>query len=151
MPLKDYTTKINADQTAREIISLLVRKGAVRVMLDYGPAGQHTGLKWQINAKHGPLYFSLPINVEAVYYVLTHQGVLRTNTAARRMQAERTAWRIVKDWIAAQMALIESQMVTFEEVFLPYMLSDDQTLYQALRERQFQLLPSIARDIALPE
>ena len=35
-----------------------------------------------------------------------------------RDQAVRTAWRIVKDWVEAQMALVETQMVTTAEVFL---------------------------------
>ena len=36
--------------------------------------------------------------------------------------SERTAWRIVKDWVEAQMALVETRMVTVPQVFLPYTL-----------------------------
>lgn len=39
-----------------------------------------------------------------------------------KLQAVRTAWRIVKDWVEAQMALQETQMVTTAQVFLPYMI-----------------------------
>ena len=35
-------------------------------------------------------------------------------------QATRVAWRIVKDWLAAQLAMIEAGLVDLEEVFLPY-------------------------------
>ena len=46
-------------------------------------------------------------------------------------QAERTAWRNVRDWVLAQMAIIEAGMVDIQEVFLPYMTnSQGQTLYQ---------------------
>jgi hypothetical protein len=34
-----------------------------------------------------------------------------------RDQAVRTAWRIVKDWVEAQMALVETQMVSTQDVF----------------------------------
>jgi hypothetical protein len=48
-----------------------------------------------------------------------------------RDQAVRTAWRIVKDWVEAQMALVETQMVTTAEVFLPYaVMKDGRTLAQ---------------------
>ena len=65
-----------------------------------------------------------------------------TNPTGRQDQARRTAWRILKDWIQAQMALLETNMVEMEEIFPPYMLSGEQTLYQALRANHFRALPS---------
>ena len=73
--------------------------------------------------------------------MLTKQQVLRTNPVGCRKQAERTAWRIVKEWVVAQMALIETEMVDMEEVFLPYMLAGDRTLYDVLSERHFKAPP----------
>ena len=64
------------------------------------------------------------------------------NPAGRRDQARRTAWRILKDWVQAQMALLETNMVDMEEIFLPYMLSGEQPLYQALQANHFRALPS---------
>ena len=66
---------------------------------------------------------------------------MKTNPAARMLQANRTAWRIIKEWILAQMALIETEMVTVEEVCLPYMLTGKQTLYQALSNGDLKMLP----------
>jgi hypothetical protein len=44
-------------------------------------------------------------------------------------QAVRTAWCVVKDWVEAQMALVETQMLTSQQVFLPYaLMSDGRTL-----------------------
>ena len=140
MPLLNYTTKIAADKTASEIVALLARKGATNVMITFGTQGQPIGLKWRVESPSGPLAFALPVNAEAVFEVLTKQGVLKSNAASRREQAERTAWRIVKEWVDAQMALLETGMVELEEVFLPYMLSGDRTLYQTLAEGNFQAL-----------
>ena len=53
----------------------------------------------------------------------------------------RTAWRIIKEWILTQMALIETEMVTVEEAFLPNMLTGKQTLYQALSNGDLKMLP----------
>ena len=142
MPLLNYTTKVSAEKTASEIISLLSKKGATQVMMEFGPKGEPVGLKWRVDSPRGALGFALPINPEAVYKVLTAERVLVTNDQARREQALRTAWRIVKEWVAAQMALIETGMVEMEEVFLPYMLSGDRTVYQVLSEGNFKALGS---------
>ena len=147
VPLLNYTTKIPAEQTAAEIISILVRKGATDILTHYGPAGMATGLKWRMETANGPMGFSLPINTEAVFEILTRDRVMKTNPAARMQQAARTAWRIIKEWILAQMALIETEMVTVEEVFLPYMLTGKQTLYQALSNGDLKMLAGADLDM----
>ena len=86
-----------------------------------------TGLKWRMETANGPMGLSLPIIAEAVFEILTRDPVMRTNPAARMQQVNRTAWRIIKEWILSQMALIETETVTVEEVFLPYMLTGRKT------------------------
>ena len=56
-------------------------------------------------------------------------------------QAEKVAWRILKDWVDAQMALIEIEMVKMEEVFLPYTIIDNfgTTVYERLEQTQLML------------
>ena len=79
-------------------------------------------------------FYLLPANPE---------GVLRALTKARkagnipqryvdRDQAQRVAWRVLKDWLEAQLALIDAQVVEVEQVMLPYLIVDDTglTLYQ---------------------
>ena len=147
MPLLNYTTKIPAEQTAAEIMSILVRKGATDILTHYGHGGMATGLKWRMETANGPMGFSLPINTDEVFEILTRDQVMKTNPAARMQQANRTAWRIIKEWILAQMALIETEMVNVEEVFLPYMLTGRQTLYQALSNGDLKMLPGADLDM----
>ena len=52
-----------------------------------------TGLKWRMETANGPMGFSLPINTDAVFEILTRDQVMKTNPAARMQQANRTAWR----------------------------------------------------------
>ena len=53
-------------------------------------------------------------------------------------QAERIAWRNVKDWIAAQLALVETEQAAMEQVFLPYLLDqENRTLSQRIAESNF--------------
>ena len=59
---------------------------------------------------------------------------------ARKRQSTWVAWRILKDWIEVQLALLDTGMVELEEISLPYLLQGDQTLYHALREGKFRAL-----------
>ena len=101
MPIMNYTTKVSADRTVAEISQLLVKKGASEIMTSFDEHAKPVALKWRTRSKHGPLSFSMPVRVDAVYEVMTRQRVMATNNAARREQAYRTAWRIIKDWVEA--------------------------------------------------
>ena len=91
VPLLNYTTKTPAEQTAAEIMSILVKKGATDILTHYGPGGMATGLKWRMETASGTMGFSLPINAEAVFEILPRDRVMKTNPAARMQQANRTA------------------------------------------------------------
>lgn len=55
-------------------------------------------------------------------------------------QAERTAWRNIRDWVLAQMAIIEAGMAQMDEVFLPYLTDHaGKTLYQVYQSGQLAL------------
>jgi hypothetical protein len=74
----------------------------------------------------------LPANVDAVQRVLEQQ-----KKRSDREHAERVAWRILKDWIEAQMAILESQMVQFDQIFFPYITNEEgMTLYEAYKASQ---------------
>ncbi len=132
MPIMNYTTKVDVFATLGEIQGQLVKHGAKKIMQDYDNDGHITALSFLIDTPNGPRGVKLPANVDAVWNVLAKQKV-----KCDRDQAERVAWRIVKDWVAAQMAILESEMVQMDEIFLPYMLNDNgQTLFQCYRQNQ---------------
>ena len=154
MPLLNYSTRIEAHRTVSEITAILVRHGASRIMQEYDGSGNIVALKWSLAGRYGTLGYAMPVNYEAVYGVLTDEGrIFKGDAERRKAQARRVAWRILKDWIEAQIALLESGMVEMEEIFLPYMLAgdSDRTLYNALAAGQFQKLALLETDaIALP-
>lgn len=131
----NYTTKVDIFTTLAEIQSILVRHGAKRIMQDYNDDGHIEALAFAIDTPYGVRGVRLPANVGAVQAVLTKQKV-----KCDREQAGRVAWRIIKDWLEAQMAILESQIVALDVIFLPYMVNDSgKTLYQAYRDRQLNL------------
>ena len=141
MPLLDYTTKVNAQKTVTEVMGLLVAKGADEISIVYDDDRQPAGLKWTVQSPRlGRVGFALPCNIDAVFAKLTEQRIMVTAPESRRQQAIRTSWRILKDWVEAQMALLETGMVTMPEIFLPYMLSGGQTFYQAMVAGEFRAL-----------
>ena len=155
MPLMNYSTRVEAHRTVSEVTAILVRHGASRIVQDFDRSGNVVALKWSLDGRYGTLGYAMPVNYEAVYDVLTDEGLIFKRDTDRRMaQARRVAWRILKDWIEAQIALLESGMVEMEEIFLPYMLAGtgDRTLYKALVDGQFRDLHLITNDaIALPQ
>ena len=135
MPLLNYTTKVDVFTTLGQIQSQLVKHGAKKIMQDYDDQGRISAICFAIDTPAGLRGIRLPSNVEAVHLVLTRQKV-----KCDYEQAERVAWRILKDWVESQMAILESQMVQMDEIFLPYMLNNSgQTLFEAYRKNQLLL------------
>lgn len=138
MPLLNYTTTIDVHKTLGEIQKNLVAHGARKIMYDYDESGHVQALCFAIDTPNGERGIKLPANVDAIYKVLKQQkqsGKIKTNPDYE--QAERVAWRIIKNWVIAQMAILETQMVQFDEIFLPYMLnSKGQTFFQMYQQKQ---------------
>jgi len=135
MPILNYTTKIEAHKTIGEIQATLAKHGARKIIQDYDEKGRVSSLTFTIDTPFGIRAIRLPANVDKVYSVLMRQKV-----KCDHQQAERVAWRIVKDWVESQMAILESEMVQMDEVFLPYMLNNnEQTLFEAYRNNQILL------------
>lgn len=126
MAIKNYTSKVSVYESLGEIQGALAAHGARQIMVEYDGDGKVMALAFSIESPMGRRAFSLPANVEGVRAVMAKQGVKDVNG-----QAERTAWRNVRDWVLAQMAIIEAGMAQMDEVFLPYLTNGNgQTLYQ---------------------
>lgn len=135
MPLLNYTTKVDVYTTLGEIQRQLVNHGAKKIVQDYDDAGRIVALLFLIDTPFGPRGIRLPANVDSVFAVLQRQKV-----KCDRAQAERVAWRIVKDWVEAQLAILESEMVHMDEIFLPYMVNNSgQTVFEIYRNNQLML------------
>jgi hypothetical protein len=135
--LLNYTTQIAAEKTVGEIQRKLAQSGATQVLHGYDHAGNLNELSFRIKTQFGMMSFRMPANIEAVEAILLRQFKSRARYTSRD-HATKVAWRILKDWIEAQLALLQTGMVTIEQAFLPYMQnSEGVTLYEALREKRF--------------
>lgn len=134
MPLLNYTTTISALKTVSEIQGLLADFGAVEVNIRYTNR-RPAGIAFVVDTPTGERSFVLPANCTAVLKTLDreHQRGRIRRGYVNEEQAERVAWRIVKDWLEAQLAIVQTQMVTLDQVMLAYLETrDGRSLYQAL-------------------
>lgn len=139
MALLNYSTTVDAYKTVAEIEQMLVRHGAKSIMKSY-EGEDVTSLSFLIDTGNGNIPVKLPVRLDDVLQVLTEQkkAYPKANIKATREQANRVAWRILKDWIEVQMALLDMQMVKFEEIFLSYIeTADGKTVYEKLEEKHF--------------
>lgn len=151
MPIKNYTTSIESGKTISEIQDLLVKKGASKIMTEYDPNGEVSALHFILRVQDNELPFALPIREESIFRVLEAQRKARKLDPryVTRQQAKRIGWRILKDWVDAQLALVEIGMADMAEVFMPYLYNPitKKTLYQLSRAGQFQnLLPAVTEE-----
>lgn len=140
MPLLNYTTKIAVEKTVGEISRKLARAGAQAVMQEYNEDGSVESVCFRLHHNNQTISFRMPARIERIYVVLQNDPGVEPRYCSME-QAARVGWRIVKDWIEAQLALVESDMVEMVEVFLPYaQRSTGETLYEALESSDYQLL-----------
>jgi len=143
-PLLDYTTKVPVSRTISQIQAKLVEHGARAVMMEYGDDGRIKALAFNVKRPDGELPIRLPINTAATLKVLQSQAADREIPAgyAKDDHAYRVAWRNIFHWVSAQMALLQTEMVRMEEIFLPYVITPGgQTIYQVMANKGFLLGP----------
>lgn len=143
MSLFMETTKIDAGKTVAEIQELLGAAGCSGVMTMY-ENNEVKSISFQIVFMNKNVAFCLPCRWEPIYNKLRlrlkrpREGQLEGLEA----QAKRVAWRQILRWVQAQLALVETDMVKIQEVFLPYVQVDmkGRTLYQQVEENGFKAL-----------
>lgn len=119
MPILNYTTKVPVEKTVWEIQAKLAKAGAQAVLTEYGDDGVLTAVSFRMLCQGVMVSFRLPAQVDRIYVVLQRDPGVQPRYSTRE-QAARIAWRIIKDWIEAQLALVEAEQAEMAEVFLPY-------------------------------
>lgn len=124
----NYTTKISTEKTASEIQRKLADANAQAVLCEYND-GIMCAMSFRIITPKGSISFRLPANTTGVYRTLQSKKIPKKFRTPE--QAARVAWRILKDWIEAQLAIVEAEMADITEVFLPYAQNKDgRTVYE---------------------
>lgn len=139
MSLKNYSTTVDGAKTVAEIQNILSSHGAKKVLFEYTNEGYVESVSFIAATPHGDMPIRLPCDWKPVQTILKSDPKVQPRYETKE-QAIRVAWRILKDWVDSQMAILETQMVTIDQVFLPYMETDNgQTFYDRMIDSKFQL------------
>jgi hypothetical protein len=148
--MKNYTTTIEPAKTLQEIITLIGKRGkAEQIIVDYDNSGNPEAIMFTYKLVQSKALFThenmvfrfrLPCRWQGVLAVLKRKCPPRYQS---EVQAKRVAWRLLKDWLDAQLCLIEAGAATIPEIFLPYCIESGgkQTLYEAYLSSRQQLKP----------
>lgn len=161
MFLKNYTSDVPVPTTIMRIESILIKCGVKGIEKQYeDKTGRVLALTFTIDVgDNRPLRVNLPVREEQVLealwqeYVdgdpLTPDGqnvqcypnVKRKSRESFREQAQRTAWKLMQDWIEVQMSLILMKQADVREVFLSYILvNQKQTVFEVFQESGMKML-----------
>lgn len=142
--LKNYTSTVPASRSITSIEKCLVSHGAKHIAKTYTD-GATSGIKFVMEVGGKDTIFSLPAKIKNCQNILEENTTSRTRpeTMAKiPAQAERTAWKIVLDWIKIQMAMIDLAQIEMLEVFLPYAYNaqTDQTFFEQIKQNDYKAL-----------
>ncbi len=123
-------------QSVAKIQEQLVAHGAQGIQMMYDGDKRISSLAFMLPFKNNGISFQLPCEWRKFQKVLRDQNIRR---ADEDEYAYRVAWANLKDWVVAQMALYETQIVDMPQIFLPFMVTKKGTLYDQLQSNQFLL------------
>jgi hypothetical protein len=144
-PPANYSTKVPVTRTVSEVQEMLARHGASAVHTEFQD-GVPSGLVFSYLRSAEVLAFRLPVAVEEMQKLLVEcaqAGVLGSRPEnVRRSTAEharRVAWRVARDWVRAQLTLVDARMAPLHQVFLPYLVTaGGSTVFERYERRQLE-------------
>lgn len=119
---------------------MLAEHGARAVMTEYDDAGVVSAVSFRLDYKGQGVFFRLPSNVDPVYVILQNKADRASHRT--RDHAAAVAWRVIRQWIEAQLAIVQAEQVEMVEVFLPFAQNPQtgETVFEQLARNKFALL-----------
>lgn len=141
--LKNYTTTISVSRSISEIMDFLVDIGATNISQDFEDKNC-TAIKFVIVHFGESVIYRLKANPESAYKLLISEKKRINKDVEEKVkkQSYMTAWRIIRDWVYAQCALIKLDQATPLQLFLSYAYdpAKDSTFYERVEDGNLKLL-----------
>ena len=120
--IKNYTSTVPIERSICHIENKLVAHGAKDIMKRYDSIGRLESICFIIFVSGNNISFKLPARIDSCCEILKAEIKRPRDGTYKKVekQAERTAWKLVSDWVDIQISMIELQQAEFLEVFLPY-------------------------------
>ena len=148
--IKNYKSVVPVINSIAKIENCLIGAGATAISKTY-ECGMPTGVMFKVSLGDGEfLTFNLPCNAQGVldYFIREREkkgarSKPKLTDAVReniKLQANRTSWKLLSEWIEIQTTLITLRQVKLTQIFLPYMWDGKETLYDKMTAANFKEL-----------
>lgn len=138
--LKNAHATKGAASYISDVQNILVAHGAIGIQMMFDEEKRVSAVSFALPGLDGKgnMAFQLPCSWRRFQQVLKNQSFKRANEDE---YCYKVAWANLKDWVEAQMALYETQMVTMPQVFLPFAITKDgRTLAEVITSDPSKLL-----------
>jgi len=143
--IKNYTSSVPADRSILQIEQILIGMGALNIAKEYDGFGKVDSISFSIQKDQGVIPFKLPARREPIkkLFLKEYRRPSQFQIDSAAAQADRTAWKNVKEWVELQATMIKLEQVEFMEVFLPYVLNmgNGKTFFETVKDGGFKALP----------
>ena len=145
MNLKNYTSGVPVHVTIGRIEKILCEAGVLGVSKRY-ECGKIAALTFSMpTPTGGAVAIRLPVDAPAVRESLFTNYCRSVGTARKTRddfndQSERTAWKLMQDWIEVQISLVQMQKIDPLQVFIAFAWDGEQTYYERLKSGGFKQL-----------
>lgn len=154
--IKNYTSE-KISYTFEKIQRVLLAHNAKSINYMYNE-GKTIGLIFVVEISGQDYGFRLPARIENVENIFLKEKRKKERsewnrssiklTQSEKDQAYRTAWANIRDWVDAQMAMIDTEMASLEELFLPFLVGrNNQSLFERYKEDFKKLTASIDGEV----
>ena len=144
MNLKNYTSGVSATTSISHIEQYLIDYGASDISKKYDENKICKTITFRIIVDAIPTFFQISVNTEACFKVIRSNRVRPTTATdvTDRKQAERTAWKIVSDWVEIQIAMVMMNQIDLVQAFLAnvYDPQTEKTFYTSIKDNGFKQL-----------
>lgn len=138
--IKNYTSKTSPLDSIGQMQTILAEHGASKIMIDYDQNRKPCALSFIMMINESPVPFRLTVNVEGLQKAI-RQDSRTPNTAAKKEQAERTAWKNKLEWLRLQLVEIQTHQAEMTELLLGYVVTDNgQTAHERMKSNTNFLL-----------
>lgn len=142
--LKNYTSTVPAATSMSRIEQYLVNAGATDISKKYDENKTCNSITFRMMINVQPLFFQITAQVQACYKVL-YAEVKRPSPSTKQTvlaQSERTAWKIISDWVEIQLSMVQLEQAELLQIFLPYVYNPaaNRTYYDQLKAGGFKML-----------
>jgi len=137
MNLKNYSSTIEYQKSIESIKKLLIEYGAYSVIEKYENK-EVSGIAFVMPIDNKAMTFQLPARVSDIKNFLIKTRRMSPENAYK--QAQKTAWKLIHEWIQIQLTMIALDQAEPLELFFPYLTDGVNTYYEKVKANDFKQL-----------